>query len=167
MNIMLGHAKQIVLSNLHNIHKLPNIFVLTYTQQNIAWRKNWWFYKVHFSTLMVDFSDSSSWFLRQITWSISQQPKNRGHVDHHRIDNKFIQQWWSSLIRRLLNQIRHSVAFFTIFTAFFCSRNSERSKSLKILEAFKGQLISKANFLVLIWTKICIIRGIIIFIWPI
>ena len=60
MNIMLGHAKQIVLSNLHNIHKLPNIFVLTYTQQNIVWRKNWWFYKVHFSTLMVDFTDSSS-----------------------------------------------------------------------------------------------------------
>ena len=29
MNIMLGHAKQIVLSNLHNIHKLlQNIFVL-------------------------------------------------------------------------------------------------------------------------------------------
>ena len=60
MNIMLGHAKQIVLSNLHNIHKLPNIFDLTYTQQNIVWRKNWWFYKVHFSTLMVDFSDSST-----------------------------------------------------------------------------------------------------------
>ena len=60
MNIMLGHAKQIVLSNLHNIHKLPNIFVLTYTQQNIVWRKNWWFYKVHFSTLMVDFSDSKN-----------------------------------------------------------------------------------------------------------
>ena len=30
MNIMLGHAKQIVLSNLHNIHKLPNTFDLTY-----------------------------------------------------------------------------------------------------------------------------------------
>ena len=59
MNIMLGHANQIVLSNLHNIHKLPNIFVLTYTQQNIVWTKNWWFYKVHFSTLMVDFTDSS------------------------------------------------------------------------------------------------------------
>ena len=56
---MLGHANQIVLSNLHNIHKLPNIFVLTHTQQNIVWRKNWWSYKVHFSTLMVDFSDSS------------------------------------------------------------------------------------------------------------
>ena len=59
MNIMLGHAKQIVLSNLHNIHKLPNIFVLTYTQQIFVWRKNWWFYKVHFSTLMVDFTDST------------------------------------------------------------------------------------------------------------
>ena len=58
MNIMLGHAKQIVLSNLHNIHKLPNIFVLTYKQQNIVWRKNWWFHKVHFSTLMVDLTDS-------------------------------------------------------------------------------------------------------------
>ena len=54
------HTKQIVLSNLHNIHKLPNIFVLTYTQQNIVWGKNWWFYKVHFSTLMVDFTNSST-----------------------------------------------------------------------------------------------------------
>ena len=52
----------------NNIHKLPNIFVLTYTQQNIVWRKNWWFYKVHFSTLMVDFTDSRT-FVWPFSWT--------------------------------------------------------------------------------------------------
>ena len=69
-----SHTKQIVLSNLHNIHKLPNIFVLTYTQQIFVWRKNWWFYKVHFSTLMVDFSDSSRYICKMnlLVWTLDQ-----------------------------------------------------------------------------------------------
>ena len=62
MNIMLGHAKQIVLSNLHNIHKLPNIFDLTYIcleeKLVILWR-------TYFQRLELILSDSSGRCLKR------------------------------------------------------------------------------------------------------
>ena len=54
---MLGHAKKIFLSNLHNIHKLPNIFDFTYIcleeKLVILWR-------TYFQRLELILSDSSN-----------------------------------------------------------------------------------------------------------
>ena len=105
------------------------VFVLTYTQQLFVWRKNWWFYKVLFSTLMVDFSDSRT---TNKTFSGSQSS----------MQNIFFNQSWKVELQCILY-----MATATSIISYATASLPESRSATELTSFFNWSMSEKKNLL--------------------